>query len=87
MGDRGVNIDLAPGDDVICTFTNKKPGSITVVKDADPADDTVFNFGLVGGDAMERGSRLQVPAGPQRPSPASFLASGAWERMRWPAGS
>ena len=37
LGDRGVDIDLAPGDDVTCTFVNKKPGTITVVKDADPS--------------------------------------------------
>jgi LPXTG-motif cell wall-anchored protein len=38
------SIDLAAGENVICTFTNTEEGSITIVKDADPADDTAFGF-------------------------------------------
>ncbi len=37
-------LDLDEGDDVTCTFTNKKRGSITIVKDADPDDGTQFVF-------------------------------------------
>ena len=43
-GDTGVDITLAPDDDVLCTFTNTKVGSITFVKVSDPADGTDFAF-------------------------------------------
>ena len=35
---------VAAGETVTCTFTNTKNSSITIVKDADPADDTAFGF-------------------------------------------
>ena len=42
----GVLVDLGPGEEVSCTFTNSKlpTGTINIVKDADPADDTPFTF-------------------------------------------
>ncbi|MHC4066908.1 MAG: Kelch repeat-containing protein, partial [Planctomycetota bacterium] len=43
-GDDRVKIDLAAGEDIECTFTNKKEGSIKFIKDADPADGTDFDF-------------------------------------------
>ena len=42
-------ISLQAGETVTCTFTNSKDGSITVVKSADPADGTDFEF-VPGGD-------------------------------------
>jgi Prealbumin-like fold domain len=37
-------VDIEPGDDVTCTFTNKKDGSLTIVKDAKPNDLQDFSF-------------------------------------------
>ena len=48
-GENRAYITLAAGDDVVCAFANEKLGSITVVKDADPADDTPFDFTITGG--------------------------------------
>ncbi len=40
-----VTVDLAAGEDVTCTFENTiQPGSITIIKDAAPADGTDFAF-------------------------------------------
>ncbi len=41
-------IALGPGEDVTCTFTNSKPGTITIVKDAIPDDPTDFSFTTTG---------------------------------------
>lgn len=38
-------VDLAPGEDVTCTFTNVLMGKINITKQATPADGTVFSFG------------------------------------------
>jgi hypothetical protein len=40
----GITVQLAAGEDVTCTFTNTKGGSITIVKDADPNDLQDFAF-------------------------------------------
>ncbi len=37
-----VDIKLAPGENLICTYKNSKQGSITIVKDAEPASATDF---------------------------------------------
>jgi hypothetical protein len=37
-------IDVGPGENVTCTFTNTKHGSITIVKDAVPNDAQDFSF-------------------------------------------
>jgi hypothetical protein len=47
-GDRAVTIDLAEGEDVTCTFTNTGPGSITIVKDAQPDGPQDFDFDVTG---------------------------------------
>ena len=50
--DYGANrayITLAAGDDVVCTFTNTNQGTITIVKDAMPADGRDFDFTLTDG--------------------------------------
>ena len=43
------NIDLAPGETVTCTFTNRKRGAIVVVKDSQPNDPQDFSFTAGGG--------------------------------------
>ena len=44
--DIGTDLEFAvsEGDNVICTFTNTKHGSIRIIKDADPNSDQVFGF-------------------------------------------
>ncbi len=49
-GDEGQNegnsteLNLSTGDDVTCTFTNTKHGTITIIKDADIYGSTAFRF-------------------------------------------
>src|SRR5205807_1237325 len=43
------NINVAAGQTVTCTFTNRKRGSIVVVKDAQPNDPQDFTFIAGGG--------------------------------------
>src|SRR5204862_952930 len=43
------NIDLAPGENVTCTFTNRRQGTIVAVKDATPNDPQDFSFTAGGG--------------------------------------
>ena len=43
------DIDLAPGETVTCTFTNRKRGAIVVVKEAIPDDSQDFSFVAGGG--------------------------------------
>jgi hypothetical protein len=43
------NISISPGEDVVCTFTNKKRGTIVAVKDAQPNDPQDFSFTAGGG--------------------------------------
>ena len=42
-------IDLDPGETVTCTFTNTQRGSLTIIKDADPADGIDFAFTWTNG--------------------------------------
>ncbi len=50
FGNLGVNIDLASGDDVTCTFVNVQTGTITIIKEAAPESEQVFNFATnIGG--------------------------------------
>ena len=54
--DYGANrayITLAAGDDVVCTFTNTNQGTITIVKDAMPADGRDFDFTLANDSFAE----------------------------------
>jgi hypothetical protein len=50
VGQRTASIDLDPGETVTCTFENSEDppppqtGTIIIVKDATPADDTAFTF-------------------------------------------
>ncbi|MCB0186041.1 MAG: hypothetical protein KDE31_17350, partial [Caldilineaceae bacterium] len=59
-----VFIDLASGDDVTCTFRNRKMGTITVVKDAIPADDTNFDFYVRRLPLVDETFTLQDPSAP-----------------------
>ncbi len=43
-GDDTVNITLAAGEDITCTFENTKQGSLTIIKDAVPNDAQDFSF-------------------------------------------
>jgi hypothetical protein len=43
------SISVSPGEDVVCTFTNKKRGTIIAVKDAQPNDPQDFSFSAGGG--------------------------------------
>ena len=45
---RTATINLDPGENVTCTFTNKVPGTITIVKDAIPNGPTDFSFNSSG---------------------------------------
>ena len=42
--DGKVEIDLDNGENIVCTFTNKKKGSITIIKDAGGDTATTFHF-------------------------------------------
>ena len=44
------NITVDPGDDITCTFVNKKDAKVTIVKEADPADGTDFEVTTTLGD-------------------------------------
>ena len=48
---RVATLDIDPGENVVCTFTNTKRASLTVVKVTDPASDPQdFDFDLTGAD-------------------------------------
>ena len=47
-GDTFVDITLANGEDIVCTFTNTKQGSIKIVKDAVPDDAQDFSYTASG---------------------------------------
>ena len=48
-GSNPSNINVAPAETVTCTFTNRKRGQITVVKNATPDDPQDFSFTAGGG--------------------------------------
>src|SRR5215216_1231269 len=49
LGTRTATLDIDAGEDVVCTFTNTKHASLTVVKATDPASDPQdFDFDLTG---------------------------------------
>ncbi len=48
-GSPASNIAVAPGETVTCTFTHRKQGSITVIKQAQPSDPQDFSFTAGGG--------------------------------------
>ena len=46
LGTSTATVDIQPGDDVTCTFTNKKDATFTIVKVTDPADSGMDSFGF-----------------------------------------
>ena len=49
LGTRTATLDIDAGETVVCTFTNTKHASLTVVKETDPASDPQdFDFDLTG---------------------------------------
>ena len=42
--DRTATLDVDPGDEITCTFTNKKDATVTIVKNADPNNAQDFAF-------------------------------------------
>ena len=43
-----VTVDLAAGDDVTCTYVNKKDATVTVIKDAQPNSAQDFDYTTTG---------------------------------------
>ena len=48
VADATATFELDPGETVTCVFTNVMDGSITIIKDADPADGTDFDYTTAG---------------------------------------
>jgi plastocyanin len=48
LADRSATLDIDPGEDVVCTFTNTKAASLTIVKDAVPNAPDDFGFTVQG---------------------------------------
>ena len=65
-----VEIFLEPGVDATCTFRNTRTATLTVVKQANPADDTRFDFVVDSGDSFSLSDpttktvTIDVPYGP-----------------------
>src|SRR3954468_8903804 len=53
IGTRTATIDLDPGQDITCTYTNTKRGSITIIKDASPNDPQDFAYTGLGGFTLD----------------------------------
>ena len=89
-------IDAQVGDEVTCTFTNTKRGSIIIVKDAMPNDPQDFDFTITGGDFStafildddgddtDNPRRTSCPAA--RPSRACSPGPTQLYRLRWRDG-
>ncbi len=43
-GNNAWDVDVNEDDDIVCIITNERNGTINIVKEATPADDTVFSF-------------------------------------------
>ncbi|MCB0071043.1 MAG: hypothetical protein KDE20_06275, partial [Caldilineaceae bacterium] len=79
------DIQLAPGDDVVCTYSNGKHGSITIAKDVEPADPTEFLFGFDDGRGIQD-FYLSVPVTPTKTFtdlPASTYVIGETLEPGW----
>jgi hypothetical protein len=78
LGDRKATLDIDAGEDVVCTFTNTKGASLTVVKVTDPASDPQdFDFDLTG-SGVPAGLVLDTDASSAgTPSQETFALSAA----------
>ena len=87
------NIDVAPGETVTCTFTNRKRGQIVVAKDATPNDPQDFAFTAGGGLSPSSFPSTTTPTrrcrtrarstNVRRPAPATRVAEtvpGGWDQ-------
>lgn len=43
----GISVDVQPGDSVVCTYTNKKDATLTIVKTTNPVNSGTSNFGFL----------------------------------------
>jgi len=79
-GDTGVTINLAPGEDVICTFQNTQLGSITVAKLTLPtgSPDSFTFTGDVGGSLTDGQSATPVAVLPGTYSSTETVLAG-WD--------
>ena len=67
VANRVATLDIDAGETVVCTFTNTKGASLTVVKVTDPASDPQdFDFDLNWGAACRSGSRSGHGPGQRR---------------------
>ena len=65
-------LDVDPGDDITCTFFNKQDAKVTIVKDADPADGTDFDYtGDLGAFELDEGGAADAT-----PTSTSFTIPG-----------
>ena len=56
-----VTIKVDPGDNITCTYVNRKDASVTIVKDADPADGTNFDYsGSFGAFMLDDGGPVDA---------------------------
>ncbi len=71
-------VTVDPGDDITCTYTNKKDATLTVTKDASPADGQDFTFATTGTGptAFTSGFALDVDSDNTLPSTRTFTFSG-----------
>ncbi|MBW1789937.1 MAG: hypothetical protein JRK53_25535 [Deltaproteobacteria bacterium] len=68
VDNRNISVELAPGDDITCTFTNiieatEGEGTITIIKDATPKDGQDFGFtGDLGSFTLDNDADPTYPA-------------------------
>src|SRR5215211_1456930 len=73
LGDRKATLDIDAGETVVCTFTNTKHASLTVVKVTDPASDPQdFDFDLTGSGVPADLDLDTDPASAGTPSQQAF---------------
>ena len=84
LANRAATLDIDAGETVVCTFTNTKHASLTVVKVTDPASDPQdFDFDLTG-SGVPADLDLDTDAGDATlPSQQAFsLNARSWARIR-----
>ncbi len=84
--DHNITFTLNPGDDVTCTFTNVKQGTISIVKDAAPDDSQDFHFsGDLGNFSLDDDSDPTLPntATFQNQGPGTYSVSEVSIPVGW----